>query len=133
MLEYLEIKADRCMCFNLSEKGSRFFLIKDNVKNKRNLSTIKVLNLNRSIVYLLLQSDLLDFQATGRFKILFMMVKSTVSVLLPVGTCAVAECGTIAASCGMEPISGSGVLLGAEGASGDLTILGFSCTKNTHS
>lgn len=96
-----------------------------------NLSTMKFLNL--SVVCLLLQSDLLDFQATRQIKILFMMVKSTLHVLLPDGTCAVAECGTIAASCGMEPISGSGVLLGAEGASGDLTILGFSCTNKTHS
>lgn len=48
------------------------------------------------------------------------------TVVLPVRTCGVAEWGTIAASCGMEPISGSGVLLGGELASGDITILGFS-------
>ncbi len=47
-------------------------------------------------------------------------------VVLPVRTCGVAEWGTIAASCGREPISGSGVLLGGELASGDITILGFS-------
>lgn len=47
-------------------------------------------------------------------------------VFLPVRTCGVAEWGTIAASCGMELISGSGVLLGGELASGDITILGFS-------
>lgn len=49
-------------------------------------------------------------------------------VVLPVRTCGVAEWGTIAASCGREPISGSGVLLGGELANGDITILGFSCT-----
>lgn len=38
-----------------------------------------------------------------------------------------AEWGTIAASCGREPIAGSGVLPGGELASGDVTVLGFSC------
>lgn len=47
-------------------------------------------------------------------------------VFLPVRTCGVAEWGTMAASCGMEPISGSGVLLGGELARGDITIRGFS-------
>lgn len=49
-------------------------------------------------------------------------------VCVPVRTCGVAEWGTIAASCGRDPISGSGVLLGGELASEDITILGFSCT-----
>lgn len=49
-------------------------------------------------------------------------------VVSPVKTCGVAEWGTMAASCGREPISGSGVLLGGELASGDITILGFSYT-----
>lgn len=44
-----------------------------------------------------------------------------------------AEWGTIAASCGREPIAGSGVLPGGELASGDVTVLGFSCKRtNTH-
>lgn len=50
---------------------------------------------------------------------------------VPVRTCGVADLGMIAASCGREPISGSGVLLGGELASGDITILGFSYT-HTH-
>lgn len=53
------------------------------------------------------------------------------TVCVPVRSWGVAEWGTIAASCGIDPISGSGVLLGGELASGDITILGFSCT-GTH-
>ena len=40
---------------------------------------------------------------------------------------AVAEWGMVAASCGMELMSGSGVLLGGDIASGVITILGLSC------
>ena len=45
-------------------------------------------------------------------------------------TWGVAECGTVAASCGMELMSGSGVLLGGEMASGVITMRGFSCDTN---
>lgn len=42
-------------------------------------------------------------------------------------TWGVAECGTVAASWGMELMSGSGVLLGGEMASGVITMRDFSC------
>lgn len=51
------------------------------------------------------------------------------TVLLPVRICGVPEWGMIAASCGTEPSSGSGVLLGGELASGDITILDFGCAR----
>lgn len=47
----------------------------------------------------------------------------------PVSTWGVAEWGMVAASWGMELISGSGVLLGGEIASGVITILGLSCRE----
>lgn len=46
---------------------------------------------------------------------------------IPVSSWSVAEWGTVAASWGMELMSGSGVLLGGEMASGVINILGFSC------
>lgn len=46
---------------------------------------------------------------------------------VPVSSWSVAEWGTVAASWGMELMSGSGVLLGGEMASGVINILGFSC------
>lgn len=49
------------------------------------------------------------------------------STSLPVSTWGVAEWGMVAASWGMELISGSGVLLGGEIANGVITILGLSC------
>lgn len=59
------------------------------------------------------------------------IIKMDMTVVLPVRASGLAEWGTIAASWGMEPISGSGVLLGGELASGDITILGFSY-NHTH-
>lgn len=47
--------------------------------------------------------------------------------VLPVSTWGVAEWGIVAASWGIELISGSGVLLGGEIASGVITIRGLSC------
>lgn len=47
--------------------------------------------------------------------------------VLPVSTWGVAEWGMVAASWGMELMSGSGVLLGGEMASGVITIRGLSC------
>lgn len=46
--------------------------------------------------------------------------------VLPVRTCEVAEWGTVAASCGIELMSGSGVLLGGEMARGVIR-RDFSC------
>lgn len=51
--------------------------------------------------------------------------------LLPVRTSGVAEWGMVAASWGMELMSGSGVLLGGEIARGVIANRDFSCT-HTH-
>lgn len=52
--------------------------------------------------------------------------------VLPVSTWGVAEWGMVAASWGIELISGSGVLLGGEIASGVITIRGLSCRNSVY-